>query len=129
MPAFPPTAGHAVVFLLLQLDTSSWRPLYKLADIEAKVSRESGSLFIPDAEDYFFFGGEYPWHKIPEVVMGRPGYDNFIVFTAVESNLTVIDVTRTMLAVHQTGLDGEFAGKQVCKSRYDNRIAVMVSIV
>lgn len=107
------------------MDTSSWRPLYKPADITAMVVDTGAKVFIPDAEDFFFFGGEYPWNKIPDVVMGRPGYDNYIVFMAIECNMTVIDATKTLLAFHQTGLDGDFAGSQVCMLRYvNNKVSV-----
>ena len=48
------------------------QPLYNLSEI-AKVS-SSLPLFRNDAEDYFLISGDtFPWHKIPDIVIGRPG--------------------------------------------------------
>ena len=44
----------------------------------------------------------YPWDKIPEVVVGRLNYDSFLVLNAVKSGHMAIDATKTVLAVHQT---------------------------
>ena len=39
-----------------------------------------GYLFQTDAEDYFIFTkGTLPWNLIKDVVIGRPGYDNYLV--------------------------------------------------
>ena len=39
-----------------------------------------GYLFQTDAEDYFFFTkNTIPWSSIPDIVIGRPGYDNYVV--------------------------------------------------
>lgn len=41
---------------------------------------EQGYLFQTDAEDYFFFTrNALPWRFIVDVVVGRPGYDNYLV--------------------------------------------------
>lgn len=40
----------------------------------------TGSLFQTDAEDYFIFTkGTFNWAEIVDVVIGRPGYDNYLV--------------------------------------------------
>ena len=44
------------------------------------VARETGRLHSTAAIDYFFMArNDYPWHRVPDVVVGRPSYDNFIV--------------------------------------------------
>ena len=41
---------------------------------------KQGYLFQTDAEDYFIFTkGTLPWDQIKDVVIGRPGYDNYLV--------------------------------------------------
>ena len=48
------------------------------AFIEALGAR--GYLFQTDAEDYFIFTkGSVPWSQLQDVVIGRPGYDNYLV--------------------------------------------------
>ena len=45
-----------------------------------------------------------------DVVIGRPVYDNYLVSQAIKLNVSVIDVTKTLLAVHLTSSDGGHAG-------------------
>ena len=41
---------------------------------------EKGYLFQTDAEDYFFFTKHcLDWSQLAKVVIGRPGYDNYLV--------------------------------------------------
>ncbi len=77
-----------------------------------KDAAKRGKLFGTNAEDYFAtttYG--YPWESIPDFVVGRVGYDNWLVVTAIVKRMVVIDTTNTILALHQTGSDGNFAGK------------------
>ena len=61
---------------------------------------ERGKLYRTDAEDYFFYV-KFPWHKIPNFVIGRAGYDNYIVDKAVRLGVKVVDATQTITALHQ----------------------------
>ena len=62
-----------------------------------------GTLHIVIAVDYFAVArNEFPWHRLPDVVIARRGYDNFLVMMAIEQNVSVVDVSQTMVAVHQT---------------------------
>ncbi|KAL3855425.1 hypothetical protein ACJMK2_014636 [Sinanodonta woodiana] len=66
-----------------------------------------GSLYEIDAEDYFITNIFFPWSKIPEFVIGRAGYDNWIVGHArCDLATIVIDATETITAVHQTTSKG-----------------------
>ena len=38
------------------------------------------------------------------------GYDNWLVVTGVQQDMMVVDTSQTILAVHQTGDDGNYAG-------------------
>ena len=75
------------------------------------AARHRGQLFRENAEDYFFIAfNDFPWHRVADVVIGRPAYDNYLVGLAIRQNVTVVDATRTILALHQTGSDGNLAG-------------------
>ncbi|XP_063443069.1 uncharacterized protein LOC134723385 [Mytilus trossulus] len=61
-----------------------------------------GELYDGDALDYFITTSGYPWKDAPDLVVGRPGFDNWIVANARLMNFSVIDTTETIIAVHQT---------------------------
>ena len=52
----------------------------------------------------------FPWHLLADVVIGRIYYDNYIVSESVKLNVTTVDATTAILAVHETGSDGIHAG-------------------
>ena len=82
-----------------------------LPDDVTDAARQRGQLFSVNAEDYFFIAfNDFPWHRVVDVVIGRPAYDNYLVGLAIRQNVTVVDATRTLLALHQTGSDGNLAG-------------------
>ena len=70
-------------------------------------------LFTPAAIDFFFMSNAqlFPWDALLDVVIGRPGYDNYILDMAADNNVSLVDVTATMRAVHQTGTDGNVASR------------------
>ncbi|KAK6174333.1 hypothetical protein SNE40_017634 [Patella caerulea] len=78
-----------------------------------------GRLFHTYAEDYFITDRRFPWETIPELAIGRPAYDNFLVLFARAGNMTVIDSTATILAVHQTTRKGNNEGRSRDHSRYN----------
>ena len=90
----------------------------------ASLAQSYGSLFDDNAEDYFFisFPEKFPWSSIKEVVIGRPAYDNYLVGEALRGNVSVIDATNTILALHQTGNDGVHAGFNNEDSDYNTNI-------
>lgn len=85
------------------------REIYLPWDVDRSAKAE-GRLFISDAQDYFFMTSQFPWTYVPDVVVGRPGYDNFLVATAIRKGVSVVDATRSLVALHQTDQDGNFAG-------------------
>ena len=71
----------------------------------------SGVLFNDYAQDYFITTHlGFEWDSVPDFVVGRVGYDNWLVATAYTRNMSVIDATATITALHQTGVDGTSAG-------------------
>ena len=59
-----------------------------------------GTLNSPLWVDYFAFPvGQYP--ELLPCVIGRPGYDHWIVWQTLERDIPVVDATDAVLAVHQ----------------------------
>ncbi len=54
-----------------------------------------------------------------DVVIGRPAVDNYMVAMAVMNHVSVLDATETILAVHQTGTDGNKSGYKNKDARYN----------
>ena len=88
-----------------------------------------GALFRTDAQDYFTVTkNAIDWNKIPPFVIGRPGYDNWLVDHIYHnSKVALIDATKTVSMIHQTDADGNAAqgGKMVKSSNdreYNRRI-------
>jgi hypothetical protein len=88
------------------------RAVYSLAKVKDIYDYEA-QLFRIDAEDYFIVSGDpAPWDSLQDVIIGRPGYDNYVVSELIQHpDVTVIDATVTLPAVHQTDGDGNFAGR------------------
>ena len=64
------------------------------AFIESLARR--GSLFQADAEDFFIFTkGTFNWNQLVNMVIGRPGYDNYLVNYVFYRRRTIsfVDVT------------------------------------
>ena len=77
---------------------------------QVKDISEKGQEGPPNAEDYFVVTrGAVDWAQIPDFVIGRPGFDNWLVAKARQWGLTVVDASNTVVAVHQTGADGNKA--------------------
>ena len=74
------------------------------------VARKRGVLFSHGADYFIIAKNAFPWRKIPDFVIARDGYDGFLVASAIKNNVSVVDATATILAVHQTDKEGNFAG-------------------
>ena len=82
---------------------------------DALIERDGakGELFQSDAEDYFLFTkGTLPWDQLVNTVIGRPGYDNYLVTKMFKMNKEVsfLDITNAVLVAHQTDASGTKAG-------------------
>jgi len=74
------------------------------------ISKLPNEIFQDDAQDYFIMTRHLiDWNTIPDYVIGRPAYDNALNDWAYHKKV-LVDATNTILAIHQTTLDGNFAG-------------------
>ena len=103
------------VKFLTEHEGSSWENL-------TAVSKTRGHIFASNAEDYFITTRVYPWEVIPDLVVGRRAYDNWLVFQARKKKHTVVDVTKTVLAVHQTTEAGNLEGHTHANKDYNFRL-------
>ena len=71
-----------------------------------------GALFQANAEDYFIVTeGAIDWKAIPQFVIGRRAYDNWLVDHVYhKEGVDLVDATATLRTVHQTTAHGNFAG-------------------
>ena len=96
----------------------------QLPDNVTLAAKKRGRLFLLEAEDYFFIAmNAFPWHRVPsDLVIARPGYDNFFVATAIMNNVSVVDATNTLLAVHMTDREGNLAGSKNRDMLFNKRL-------
>ena len=91
---------------ITQYDLGSGENMTKLHQTDLRAKEHAGY-----AQDYFIISRKgLPWEKIPDFVIGRNGYDNWLVTEAQGWNTTLIDATRTIMALHQVGADGHRSG-------------------
>jgi hypothetical protein len=65
-----------------------------------KAVKNNGELFMHMGIDYFVFPRGM-WGDIPPFAIGRPGWDNWMIYRARRLRASVIDATRAVTAVHQ----------------------------
>lgn len=70
------------------------------------AKNRGSSLRSPYKTDYFIVKRGYPWESFPELVIGRPYVDSYLVADAA-SRGHVVDITPTSLAVHQITKTGK----------------------
>jgi hypothetical protein len=86
-------------------DTDIAAPVdFYAADWQATVSRlarEANRQRPPQWIDYFVFSRGLYYQNTPPFVIGRPGWDNWLVWHARHSGARVVDATAVVQAVHQ----------------------------
>lgn len=92
-------------FLLLgrRWDVEIDRPLDFGSNWQKKlhqIVRETGSLAIHDAKDYFVFPKSL-FSSIPEFVVGRGYWDTWMVEAALDREYPVVDASAVVTAIHQ----------------------------
>jgi hypothetical protein len=65
------------------------------------MARERGKLRPAQWIDYFVFPRGLLHQQIPPFAVGRPGYDNWLLWKVRAMGVPVVDVTQVVLAVHQ----------------------------
>ena len=83
---------------LIDFDNGNWESSLKSKAIKY------GSLHKNSGIDYFAFR-KLDWLEIPPMVIGKIGWDNWMVSKAVSREHVVIDATRTVLVIHQNHID------------------------
>jgi hypothetical protein len=88
-----------------------------------ELAVRSGSLDLGRGSDYFVFRRETDF-GLPPFAVGRPGWDNWMIGRALELRLPLIDVTPSVLAVHQNhgyahvaGGGGSWEGPEAKRNR------------
>lgn len=79
----------------IPFDEPDWRQKLRAATQLEGVQRPSQWV------DYFAFSRGLYFQKIPRFVIGRPGWDNWLVWHARASRAAVVDASRAVVAVHQ----------------------------
>lgn len=69
------------------------------ASLRARVAAD-GKLHERWGIDYFVFQRDL-WGEIPPFAIGRPSYDNWLIWRARSLGVPVIDATQAVIAVHQ----------------------------
>lgn len=85
---------------------------------------ENGALFTTDAQDYFSVTrNAIDWNAIPPFVIGRLGYDNWLVDHIYHKpKVALVDATQTVAVIHQTDHDGNLAhGGSMARSKEDTQ--------
>ena len=76
-----------------------------------------GNHFRSDAVDFIFVKRNiFPWHLVPDLAVGREAYDKFIAAIGTSNNISVVDASNTIIAVHQTDFEGIGAGHRSIES-------------
>jgi hypothetical protein len=65
------------------------------------VARERGKLRPPQWIDFFVFPRGLLHQQVPPFAIGRPGYDNWLLWKVRAMGVPVVDVTQIVLAIHQ----------------------------
>ena len=91
---------------------ATMKPLWGMKAVR-QFALTYGKLFLSSSTDYFFIWQPrlYPWEIIKDVVISGPGYDSHIIDVSNRGPVIVIDTTATILALHQTGRDGDFSSE------------------
>jgi len=69
-------------------------------DLHIKDRLKKASLHGRSGLDYFIFDKEKLF-KFPELAVGRPGWDNWFLYKSRMSNLKLVDLTNSVVAIHQ----------------------------
>jgi hypothetical protein len=65
------------------------------------MARERGRMRPPQWIDYFVFPRGLLSQQVPPFAVGRPGYDNWLLWKVRSMRVPVVDATQVVLAIHQ----------------------------
>lgn len=69
----------------------------RLRTLTRQTNRQRPAQWI----DYFVFSKGLYYHQVPDFVVGRPGWDNWLLWFARSSGAAVVDASSVVCAVHQ----------------------------
>ena len=72
-----------------------WRE--QLRDLALRTNRQRPPYWI----DYFMFPRGQYYHKLPPFAVGRPGWDQWMIWYSRSTRIPVVDASRSVMAVHQ----------------------------
>lgn len=105
LPAVRTVANQAKDFLIVgrrwNLDITE--PLSFTNQWESKLRdaiQSSGELYTPYGIDYFVFP-RHLYTEVPDFAIGRPAWDNWMVYHASRQNWLVVEATESVTVVHQ----------------------------
>jgi len=81
--------------LSLNFEEPDWE--HKLRQLARTTNRPRPAQWI----DYFLFPKGLYYKKIPQFVVGRPGWDNWLLWYPLSMHIPVVDASSDVLAVHQ----------------------------
>lgn len=67
------------------------------------VKEKTTKPFHNFAIDYFIIQDKFPWNRVLDMVIGRGGYDQYLVLMAIVNGMTVVDITPTNRVLHLQG--------------------------
>jgi hypothetical protein len=70
------------------------------AVVREKIA-DHGKLDSPTSIDYYVLDQLGPFAELPPFAVGRPGWDNWMIYNARRRRIPVVDATRVVTAVHQ----------------------------
>jgi hypothetical protein len=76
------------------------------------MARERGKLRPAQWIDYFVFPRGLLYQQVPPFAVGRPGYDNWLLWKVRSIGVPVVDATQVVLAIHQNHDYSHHAGGQ-----------------
>ena len=85
------------------------------------ISNRIPWYFSTLAMDYFItMPGGFPWSEQCDMAIGLPRYDNALLNYGLLNQQIVIDATKGIVALHQTGKDGNYASHQTENPDYND---------
>jgi hypothetical protein len=87
-------------------------------DLKMQLAQK-GALHPPTGSDYFAYRGDI-WNGLPKLIVGRAGYDNYLIYHCLKSGIPVIDASQVVSVIHQNhdyahhtgGVEGVWKGDE-----------------
>ncbi|MEJ2014002.1 MAG: hypothetical protein P8X64_17470 [Anaerolineales bacterium] len=97
--------GRLKSFLLVgqRWDVKIEADLFANGDWQGKlrsIMQDGGELHPPMGSDYFVFPSDQ-FQTVPDFVLGRAGWDNWMIFHARRMRIPVVDATQAITVIHQ----------------------------